>query len=116
VEIKVAGNERLAPAAVIAASGLRTGQAVTRADLDRAAQKLFETGFFSSVNYRYDPTAAGGLPGYAVTLEISEEAARRRSNWISRAWMPKRLWEQLKSADGFIDRQMPEQRSRVGLL
>lgn len=107
VEIKVAGSERLAPAAVIAASGLRIGQAVTRAELDAAAQKLFETGFFSSVNYRYDPTAAGGPAGYGVTLEITEEAARTPVELDIPGLDAEQLWQQLKSADGFIDRQMP---------
>src|ERR1039457_6620623 len=76
MEIKVAGNERLAAAAGIAASGLRRGQMATRAELDAAAQKLADTGFFTSVSYRYDPKAAGGVTGYALTFQVSEEAAR----------------------------------------
>jgi len=107
VEIKVTGNERLAPSVVIAASGLQTGQAVTRAELDRAAQKLFETGFFKGANYRYDPKADGGVAGYAVTLEISEEAARTPVELDIPGLDAERLWQQLKAADGFIDRQMP---------
>ena len=107
VEIKVAGNERLAAAAVIAASGLRTGQTVARAELDAAAQKLFETGFFTSVNYRYDPKSAGGVAGYAVTLEISEEAARTPVELDIPGLDAEDLWRQLKSAGGLIGREMP---------
>jgi len=107
VEIKVSGNERLAAAAVIAASGLRPGQVVTRTALDAAAQKLFETGFFTGVNYRYDPKADGGVAGYAVTLQVSEETARTPVELDIPGQETERLWQQLKSADGFVDRHMP---------
>src|ERR1022692_4096005 len=89
MEIKVAGNERLAAAAVIAASGLRKGQTATRAELDAAAQKLADTGFFTRVSYRYEPTALA-----PVELDIPGQDAEH-------------LWQQLKTADGFMDRQMP---------
>jgi outer membrane protein assembly factor BamA len=107
VEIKVTGNARLAATAIIAASGLRAGQTVTQAGLDAAAQKLADTGFFASVSYRYDPKTAGAVTGYAVTLQISEEAARAAVDLDIPGQDAERLWQQLKSADGFIDRQMP---------
>ncbi len=103
VEIKVAGNARLAPAAVIGASGLRIGQTVSRPELDAAAQKIFDTGFFSSVNYRYDPKANG----YAVTLQVSEEPAGTLVELDFPGLDAEQLWQQLKSADGLIDRQIP---------
>src|ERR1035441_10118681 len=65
MEIKVAGNERLAASAVIAASGLRKGQTATRAELDAAAQKLADTGFF--IHQRQIPVRSEG---------------RRRCHWI----------------------------------
>src|SRR5580704_6844952 len=102
VEIKVAGNARLTTAAVIAASGLRTGQAVKRAELDGAVQKLFQTGFFASVNYRCDPKPAGS--GYVVTLQISEEAAHMPVELDFPDVDAERLWQQIKSADPFIGR------------
>src|ERR1017187_2874783 len=106
-QIKVAGNARLAATAVIAASGLRVGQIVTRAQLDAAAQKLADTGFFASVSYRYDPKAAGGVTGYALTLQVTEEAARTPVELDIPGQDAERLWQQLKSADALIDRQMP---------
>lgn len=106
-EIKVAGNVRLAAAAVIAASGLRTGEPVTQAGLDEAARKLADTGFFNSVNYRYDPQTAGGVNGFSVTLQVSEEAATTRLELDIPGRDAERLWQQLKSGDGFIDRQVP---------
>jgi outer membrane protein insertion porin family len=107
-EIKVSGNARLPTAALIAASGLRTGQAVTRAELDGAVQKLFQTGFFASVNYRFDPMPDGSGPGYALTLQVSEEAAHKPVELDFPDVDAERLWQQLKSADPFIDRQMPD--------
>ena len=106
-QIKVAGNARLAATAVITASGLRVGQIVTRAQLDAAAQKLADTGFFASVSYRYDPKAAGGVTGYALTLQVTEEAARTPVELDIPGQDAERLWQQLKSADALIDRQMP---------
>jgi outer membrane protein insertion porin family len=107
MEIQVAGNQRLAPAAVIAASGLRKGQTAARADLDRAAQKLADTGLFASVSYRYDPKTVGGVTGYALTFQVSEQQALAPVELDIPGLDAERLWQQLKSADGLIDRQMP---------
>jgi len=107
-EIKVTGNARLPADALIAAFGLRTGHTVTRAELDGAVQKLFQTGFFSSVNYRYDPEPVGSGPGYVLTLQVSEEAAHKPVELDFPDMDAERLWQQLKSADPFIDRQMPD--------
>jgi outer membrane protein assembly factor BamA len=107
MEIKVAGNQRLAASAIIAASGLRKGQSATRTDLDAAARKLADTGFFSSVSYRYDPKAAGGVTGYALTLMVSEQTARAPVDLDIPGEDAERLWQQLKSANALIDREMP---------
>jgi len=107
MEIHVAGNVRLTAAAVIAASGLRKGQMATHAELDAAAQKLADTGFFASVSYRYDPKTAGGVTGYALTFQVSEQPALTPVELDIPGLDAERLWQQLKSADGLIDRQMP---------
>src|SRR5580658_132894 len=106
-QIKVAGNARLAATAVIAASGLRVGQMATRADLDAAAQKLADTGFFASVSYAYDPQAVGGVTGYALTLQVSEQTDLAAVYLDIPGQDVERLWQQLKSADALIDRQAP---------
>jgi outer membrane protein insertion porin family len=107
MEIHVAGNARLAAAAVIAASGLRKGQMATHVELDAAAQRLADTGLFASVSYRYDPKAAGGVTGYALTLQVSEQPALARVELDIPGLDAERLWQQIKSADGLMDRQMP---------
>ncbi|MES2984763.1 MAG: outer membrane protein assembly factor BamA [Pseudomonadota bacterium] len=48
-EIRIEGNQRLEPAAVLTYLGIRTGQSVTAYDLDLSVKKLYETGFFSDV-------------------------------------------------------------------
>jgi outer membrane protein insertion porin family len=109
VGIEVAGNQRLAAAAVIAASGLHAGRMATRADLDAAAQKLADTGFFASVSYRYDPKAApGGGKGYALTFQVSEQPAFVAVQLDIPSQDTERLWPQLKAADALIDRHMPD--------
>ena len=107
VEIKVAGNQRLAAAAVIAASGLRQGQMATRADLDGAARRLADTGFFASVSYSYDPKTAGGATGYALTLHVSEQQALAPVELDIPGVDADQLWRQLKQSYALIDRQMP---------
>ncbi|HLY19674.1 MAG TPA: POTRA domain-containing protein [Bryobacteraceae bacterium] len=103
VEIRVTGNERVAPAAVIAASGLRVGSAVTRTALDAAAQKTLDTGFFSNVSYRYDPKGKG----YAVTLQVTEEPAVTPVELDIPGQDTEKLWQQLKATDSLIDRRIP---------
>jgi len=107
VEVKVTGNERLAAAAVIAASGLHKGQTATRVELDAAAQKLANTGFFASVTYRYDPQTAGGVTGYALTFQVSEQPALAPVELDIPGQDAEHLWQQLKSADALLDKQMP---------
>ncbi|HUE04333.1 MAG TPA: POTRA domain-containing protein [Bryobacteraceae bacterium] len=108
METKVAGNKRLPAAAVIAASGLRAGQMATRAQLDAAAKKLADTGFFSSVTYKYDPETAGSVTGYALTFLVTEQPAIVPVLLDIPDVDAERLWLQLKAADGLIDRQMPD--------
>lgn len=106
-QILIAGNVRLPAAAVVAASGLRVGQIVTRAQFDAAAQKLADTGMFASVSYGYDPKIVAGVTGYALTFHVSEQAAHARVELDIPGQDAERLWQQLKLADGLIDRQMP---------
>ena len=108
VQLSVTGNARVPAAAVLAVSGLRVGQTFARKDLDGAVQKLLDTGFFATVNYRYVPKTAGGAAGYAVTVQVSEEPAHAPAVLDIPGLEEERLWQQLKSADGLIDKQMPD--------
>ena len=107
VAINVTGNVRLAPQPVIAASGLRIGQTVTRAALDAAAQRLLDTGLFASVNYSYAPQTARGISGFAVTLHVAEEPASSAVALDFPGQDAEQLWQRLRSSAGLIDRQIP---------
>lgn len=52
VKIEVEGLERLSADEVIATSGLKTGGALSVAELDGAGQKLVDSGLFTKVGYR----------------------------------------------------------------
>ncbi len=48
-----AGSKRFSSSEIVAATGLAVGQQVTKQDMQAAANRLAQTGLFSSVNYRY---------------------------------------------------------------
>ena len=108
VELRVAGNDRIKAGAVIAASGLHLKQVVARKDLDTAAQRLFDTGFFSMVNYRYDPKQAGGESGFSVTLEVTEEKARTPVVLDIPGILESQLWAELLAGDGLAGKYIPD--------
>lgn len=70
--IHVEGNSRYPAAAVIVASGLKPGISATPDDLQAAAQRLMDTGLFSSTNYRYVPARSQDKPVIDVTLVVFE--------------------------------------------
>jgi outer membrane protein assembly factor BamA len=107
LELRVEGNSRLPSAGIIAASGLKVGAVVTRHDLDAAAQKLVDTGFFHSANYRFQPKSSD-RPGYVVTLQVSEEKAGRSVQLDIPGIEEAQLWATLRSMNGLIDKKMPD--------
>ncbi len=70
--IQVEGLQRLNPAPVIAASGLKVGQKADKPDFEAAAARLLATGVLASVGYRY--TSSGTGNGFALTFEVVEVA------------------------------------------
>ena len=65
--IEVHGSTRFASEQIAAAAGLRTGAAVTREDLQAAADRLAKLGPFSTVEYRFSTAEAGVKVVYQVT-------------------------------------------------
>lgn len=68
-EIRVEGNQRFSSTAIVTASGLKKGSTASAADLQKAAQALFDTGLFTQANYKYAPAAGGNI----VTLTVQED-------------------------------------------
>jgi hypothetical protein len=108
LEIRVDGNQQLPAERIIVASGLRTGQTASRADFDAATQRLFDTGFFTSVNYRYAQKSAGNVAGYALTLLVEEEPATTQALIDIPGVDDARLWQDLARADPFVRPRMPQ--------
>ena len=69
-KIEVEGNKRFTAEQIVAASGLKLGQSVTKELFDAARARLMETGAFESVGYGFEPNAA--TSGYQATLDIAE--------------------------------------------
>jgi outer membrane protein assembly factor BamA len=67
--IKVTGSKKCPTEQVIAASGLKTGDMVTAAQIQDATNRLAALGIFSTVNFRY--SAAGN----AINLEFQVQEA-----------------------------------------
>jgi len=59
ISIKEAGSKRYTPDQIIAATGLRPGQAVSEDDFKLVSQHLGETGAFSNVAYTFQFSAEG---------------------------------------------------------
>jgi len=57
--VEVTGSQHYDKNEVLAASGLKLGQAATNADFQNAANALVETGVFTSVSYKYLPLGSG---------------------------------------------------------
>jgi outer membrane protein assembly factor BamA len=68
--LKVQGNHRFPPVKIIAASGLKIGAPVTKADFDAARARLLSTGAFESVGYEFKPSADN--KGFDAVLDIVE--------------------------------------------
>ena len=106
-EVHVEGNLRLKASAVVAASGLHLNTQVTRADLDKAAQRLFDTGLFTGMNYRYAPIAKDASGGQSVTFMVKEEATRATVVLDIPGIEPDQMWTQLLGDSSLIDRVIP---------
>jgi outer membrane protein assembly factor BamA len=106
-EVHVEGNKRLKATAVVAASGLQVNTWVTRADLDKAAQRLFDTGLFTGMNYRYTPLGKDAAAGQSVTIMVTEEAARATVVLDTPGMDPEQMWAQLLGDSSLMDRVIP---------
>lgn len=71
-EIRVEGAKAYTPAQVIQASGMKVGDMATKANFERARDRVLATGFFESFGWRYEPAPAPG--SFIATFEIVEPA------------------------------------------
>ena len=71
-KLQIQGNKQIPADRIVAASGLKIGARVQKADFDAARERLLESGAFESVGYSYKPAATNN--GYDVTFEVVEVA------------------------------------------
>jgi len=112
-EIRVTGNDHLQSADIVAASGLHAGQPATRDDFHAATQKLFDTGFFTSVNYRFAAKTENNVAGYALTLQVVEEPATSEVMLDVPGVDETRLWQDLAHTAPFARPKMPQNEHAV---
>jgi outer membrane protein assembly factor BamA len=105
--VGVTGNQRLPVAAIVKSAPLRIGQRITKDELEKANQALFDTGFFTSVKFRYktQPTAKG--MAWSVTFEVVEDRADTTALLDIPGLDEQKLWQDLKAADGLLDLHLP---------
>ncbi len=71
--INVEGNQHYTAAQIIAVSGLKIGQTVSKADFDSARDRLVASGVFENVGCSFEP--AKDAKGYDGVIEVSEVQA-----------------------------------------
>ena len=109
--VELVGAKRLSPQHVTQLSGLTIGKAVTIEDLNAAAQRLANTGFFEEVKYRY--TLAGRRA--TVTYELREvpwtiPVSFDNFVWFSRDQIVTALQSDVPTFDGTLPKshEMPD--------
>nr|AUN37688.1 outer membrane protein assembly factor YaeT precursor [uncultured bacterium] len=70
--LRIQGNKQIPSERILAATGLKPGTPVLKADFDAARERLLESGAFESVGYSYKPGASN--MGYDAAFEVVEVA------------------------------------------
>ncbi|HEY4362417.1 MAG TPA: POTRA domain-containing protein [Bryobacteraceae bacterium] len=68
--LRVEGNHSIAAERIVAASGLKLGRPIVKADFDAARERLIATRAFEQVGYEYKPSPA--KTGYDAVLQVQE--------------------------------------------
>ena len=91
--------------ALLAATGLHAPMAFSESALRDGAQRLQATGFFRSVQFRYEP--ARDHRGYAVQFDLTED----KDSLPARIDIPgidaEEVWKALKAGDPLLTRNVP---------
>ncbi len=105
-EVQAAGVSALRPEAVVAAAGVKVGDTFSREALDEGAKRLFETGLFRGVNYRYEPVDPA-KPGTRVIWEVQEAAPEVAVRVDVPGVDDAEIWKEAVAASGLLVRPMP---------
>ena len=83
LSIAVTGSKRYTPEQIVAASGLRPGQAVSEDDFKAVSQQLGETGAFSNVAYSFQFSPAG----IKLVLEVTDSEPFAPARFDNFVWL-----------------------------
>jgi len=97
-KIEFTGLQRHSPEEVIAASGLQIGQLIDVPTLDVAAQRLYDSGLFKKLSYRYRTTGTQAVVTFLTEEEKGAAAPVVFDNFV---------WFTEEELQGAIRRQIP---------
>src|SRR5579862_6704566 len=107
-QIHVEGNTRLPLAGIVAASGLRIGSVIEKKQIAEATQRIFDTGLFTGVNFRYETRPGATPPSYFVTFMVVEDRARTDVLLDIPGFPEDQLWAELKRTEPLVDKVIPD--------
>jgi len=90
---------------ILNAAGLKLGQSAGKDELERARQRLLDTGLFGGVGYRYKPSGSG--KGIAVTIELAEAGELYPVRFERMPVAAEQLAGCLESADPLFRKRLP---------
>lgn len=105
-KLDVDGNQRFTAAQIVAASGLKLGQTVTKEAFDAARARLMDTGAFESVGYAFQPNAA--LTGFEAALHVAEVGLMYRYRFEDLPASDQTLREMLRQQGFFLGDVIPQ--------
>jgi outer membrane protein insertion porin family len=104
-QVKVTGSVKFPEAQIAAASGLTIGEAISKDDIQAAANRLADLGPFTNVRYRF--TSAGDTVSVEFTLADAPTVPVLFDNFT--LFSDEELTQALKDAVGLFDGTAPEQ-------
>jgi len=102
-QIRVTGNHRFTQDQIVAASGLRIGDAAIERNLDEAASRLAKTGAFSEVTYKYRARSTSWEADFQV-IEVASFLPCTFDNfvWFNDAELSSVVRHDVPLFDGFL--------------
>lgn len=95
--VNVAGARRIPAATVVGMTGLRVNTRITALDVERARQRLIDSGLFSSIGYRFS------MAGYSLIVSFDVE----EPPWDARVLLDNFVWFTDEELTRAIARDLP---------
>jgi len=102
--IHFTGNSSRLPGTLERAAGLRTGMVASKESLDRACERLTNTGFISMCKYKWTDSAKGS----EVTFEIEELPSTETVRFNVPGVNEETLWTWIQQNDPMLTRRAPD--------